>query len=97
MVGIDDREAMERIERRIIELLAEDEGCTPEGLRRRLLESGEEMPVDSFLTVELIAALEEEIGIEVPANQTTAESLRSVRDFARRIADLAKAQAGGRR
>lgn len=70
------------IEDLIFELLAEEAGTDPVALRHQLEEAGEEMPIESLLAGEVVAAVEERCGVQVPATSQTARNLRSVRDFA---------------
>lgn len=70
------------IEDLIFELLAEEAGTDPVALRQQIEEAGEEMPIDSLLAAEVVAAVEERCGVELLATSETASNLRSVRDFA---------------
>ncbi len=87
------------IENMIIELLAEEAGTVPELLRLQLEDSGDELPVDSLLAVEIVVRVEERCGIQLPLTAETARSLRSVRDFAAMvytlITEVAQGQAVG--
>jgi acyl carrier protein len=70
------------IEDLIFELLAEEAGTNPVALRQQLEEAGEEMPIDSLLAAEVVAAVEERCGVQLPATSETSRNLCSVRDFA---------------
>lgn len=79
------------IEDLILELLAEDAGRPVLELREELLERGEMMPVDSLLAAEVVARIQERVGVELPATAETARALRSVRTFAIAVYDLVPA------
>ncbi len=79
------------IETLILELLAEDAGRPMADLRAELLERGEMMPVDSLLAAEVVARIQERVGVELPATAETAKALRSVRTFAVAVHDLVTA------
>lgn len=66
----------------IVELLAEQAGRDPAELRRELQEEGEELPIDSLLAAEVVARVEERLGVSLPATAEAAESLKSVTAFA---------------
>lgn len=76
------------IEDLIFELLAEEAESDPIALRRQLEEAGDEMPIDSLLAAEVVAAIEERCVVQLPATAETARSLRSVRDFAATVLRL---------
>ena len=77
------------IEKVIIELLALERGCTPAELERELLAGGADMPVDSLLAVEVLVRVEEIVGARLEASPANGVALRSVRAFARAMADAA--------
>ena len=85
------------IEDLIFELLAEESGKDPVALRQELEEAGEEMPIDSLLAAEVVAAVEERCGVELPATSDTVSNLRSVGDFAAMVHRLVQegSQAAG--
>ena len=66
----------------IVRLLAEDRGESEADVRDELEEGGWEMPIDSLRIVEILARVEQEFDIEVPADANSARSMRSVRAFA---------------
>src|SRR5687767_911097 len=73
---------MERIVDVIVRLLAQDRGEPEADIRDELLEGGWEMPIDSLLLMAILAAVEDEFGVEVPPDENTARSMRSVHAFA---------------
>lgn len=75
----------------IIELLAEQAGKDPGDLRRELEELGDELPIDSLLAAEVLARVEERLGVTMPATAENSEHLRSVTSFARAILELVEA------
>jgi acyl carrier protein len=77
---------------RIIELLALQNGRDPVELRASLEQLGEELPIDSVLAAEVLARIEEETGVRLPATAETSRNLRSVRRFALAIYELLAAQ-----
>ncbi|GAB2815401.1 hypothetical protein GCM10027176_20080 [Actinoallomurus bryophytorum] len=89
-----DRQAIENL---IIELLAEEEGITPDALRDRLAAEGEDLPIDSLLAVEVVVRVEQRCGVQLPTTPETAECLRSVRDFAAIVHHLVQEAEQGRR
>ncbi|HOU23500.1 MAG TPA: acyl carrier protein [Anaerolineae bacterium] len=76
------------VEDLIIDLLAQDAGRTPADLREELAERGESLPIDSLLAAEVIARIEERLGIRYPATAESARNLGSVEAFAQAILDL---------
>ena len=87
---------MTEIEELILELLAEDTGRPVAELRAELLELGAGMPVDSLLAAEVVARVQERVGVVLPATAETAKALRSVRTFAVAVHDLVLAAADAR-
>ena len=81
------------IESLILELLAEDADRPVEELREELLGRGPMLPVDSLLAAEVLARVQERVGVELPATAETARALRSVRTFAVAVHDLVLATA----
>ena len=51
-------------------------------MREELEEGGWELPIDSLRIVEILTRVEQEFGVEVPADVDSARSMRSVRAFA---------------
>lgn len=76
------------VEDLIIDLMAQDAGRTPADLREELQARGEALPIDSLLAAEIIARIEERLGIRYPATAESARNLGSVRAFAQAILDL---------
>jgi acyl carrier protein len=72
----------------IIEFLAEAGHATPAELRRCLLEGGEELPIDSYLAVEVLVPVQNHFGVRLPMDAETADCLRSVARFAARVSSL---------
>jgi len=86
------------IEDLTIELLAEEAKCSPGEMRQWLEESGDELPIDSILLVEVVVRVEERCGVQLPTTAETVRILRSVRDFAVMVYGLvrvAQAQQSG--
>jgi acyl carrier protein len=73
---------LDEIESVILELLAEDAGCSATEFRDRLRSGGRALPIDSLLAAEIVAHLQDGVGVELPATAETARALRSVRSFA---------------
>jgi acyl carrier protein len=71
----------------IVRLLATERGRSEADVRDELEEGGWEMPIDSLRIVEILARVNQEYGVEVPANVDSARSMRSVRDFAQVVRD----------
>lgn len=74
------------IEELILELMArmlhEDKGA----FKRRLLEQGESMPVDSLDLFDVIQEFTERTGIRIPVNKLRKKTMRSIRDFSEFVA-----------
>lgn len=66
----------------VVRLLADERGEPEADVRDELEEEGWELPIDSLRIVEILARLERELDVEVPADVDSARSMRSVRDFA---------------
>jgi acyl carrier protein len=47
-----------------------------------LRSGGPALPIDSLLAAEIVAHLQDRVGVELPATAETARALRSVRSFA---------------
>lgn len=76
----------ELVERHVRQMTATDAGATAKG----------SAPVaDSILLAEVIVAIEDETGVEVPMDDTTAHALRSVDSFAALIQGLLSAKESG--
>lgn len=75
------------VESFILAELARREGCTPEELRARLLEKGEEMAYDSIVLVAVMTSVETEFGVRLKVDLPTARDMRSVRSFAERVCE----------
>lgn len=88
--------SLPEIEELILELLAEDAGRPVAALRDELLERGAMMPVDSLLAAEVLARVQERVGVELPATAETALALRSVRTYAVAVHDLVLGAAAAR-
>ncbi len=69
----------------IVRLLATERGRSEADVRDELEEGGWEMPIDSLRIVEILARVNQEYGVEIPANVDSARSMRSVRDFAQAV------------
>lgn len=81
------------IEDLVVELLAQEAHCPPEELRARLSAGGDTLPVDSLLAAEVLALVQERVGVVLPATAETAQALRSVRTFAEAVARLVPSEA----
>lgn len=77
----------------IVRLLAVERGESEADVRERLEEGGRELPIDSLRLVEILTRIQQELGVELPANVTSARSMRSVRAFA----EVLQAACGGDR
>lgn len=87
---------LREIEALILELLAEDAGRPVAELREELAARGEMLPVDSLLAAEVLARVQERVGVQLPATAETARALRSVRTFAVAVHDLVLGAAAAR-
>ena len=76
------------IEWLIIELIAEDNAMDAADLLNELAAAGEHLPVDSLLAAEVLARVQEAVGVELPTNAETARALRSVKSFAEAVWQL---------
>lgn len=68
----------------LIELLAEGQFTTAEQLRAQLVAAGEDLPVDSLLAADIIAAVQARFDIRLPAAGAD-KYLKSVRAFAAQV------------
>lgn len=68
----------------LLELLAQGQCTTADELRARLVVAGEDLPIDSVLAAEIVAAVQTRFGIRLPAKGAE-EYLSSVRAFAAQI------------
>ena len=66
----------------VVSLLASERGESEADVRDELAEGGWELPIDSLRLVEILARLQQELSVEVPADVDSARSMRSVRAFA---------------
>jgi acyl carrier protein len=66
----------------VVRLLAVERGESEVEVREELEEGGWELPIDSLRLVEILTRVEQELGVEVPADVTSARSMRSVCAFA---------------
>lgn len=73
---------LEAIVDRILELLAAQNGRDVDELRADLEALGSELPIDSVLAAEVLARIEAETGVRLPATAEASRNLRSVRRFA---------------
>lgn len=78
----------------LIELLAEGECMTAEQLRVQLIAQGEELPIDSVLAAEIVAAVQDRFGIRLPT-EGAGTYLASVRAFAAQVCAQVDQAAGG--
>ena len=76
-----------QIERLILELVADGQNRDPDDLREELEALGEELPIDSLLAVEVLAAVEEECGVTLSTDAEHAAAMKSVVAFAAAIAE----------
>ena len=83
------------IEWLIVELLAQDAGLEAADLWEELSGLGADMPVDSLLAAEVLARVQQQVGVELPTTAETARALQSVKTFAAAVHDLLSASAGG--
>ncbi|WP_344656743.1 hypothetical protein [Catenulispora subtropica] len=82
--------SVEEAEDVVIELLAARHGVEAVALREDLQGRGQDMPVDSVVMVLVLTAVEARFGIRLSADEDTARSLGSVRDFSRTIAEASR-------
>jgi len=73
---------VEQIVNVIVRLLADERGESEADVRDELEAGGWELPIDSLRIVEILTRVEQELGVEVPADVDSARSMRSVRAFA---------------
>ncbi|WBB93347.1 phosphopantetheine-binding protein [Verrucosispora sp. WMMC514] len=66
----------------VVRLLAEERGQSEVDVRDELMDGGWELSIDSLRLVEILVQLEQELGVEIPADVDSARSMRSVRAFA---------------
>jgi acyl carrier protein len=66
----------------VVQLLAQERGQEEADVRDELEMEGWELPIDSLRIVEILTRVEQEFGVEIPADVDSARSLRSVRTFA---------------
>ena len=66
----------------VVRLLAAESGASEADVRNELQEGGWEMPIDSLRIVEILTQVEQQFGVEVPAEVDSARATRSVRAFA---------------
>lgn len=79
----------------VVRLLAE-ERKEPEGDTRTWLEqAGPGMPIDSLLIVEILARVQEECRVRIPAEADAARSMRSVQTFAETVVTAGQAAVRG--
>jgi acyl carrier protein len=71
----------------VVRLLALERGQEEAEVREKLEEGGAELPIDSLRIVEILTRLEQELGVEIPADVDSARAMRSVRDFAEIVRD----------
>lgn len=83
------------IEWLIVELLAQDAGVDPADLWEELSGLGADMPVDSLLAAEVLARVQQQVGVELPTTAETARALQSVKTFAAAVHELLTAIEGG--
>ena len=75
----------------VVLLLAEEREESEAETRTWLEAAGREMPIDSLLIVEILARVEEECGVRIPADADAARSMRSVRTFAETVVAAGRA------
>ncbi|HYS36930.1 MAG TPA: hypothetical protein VEO01_15020 [Pseudonocardiaceae bacterium] len=80
------------VEDLIIDLIAANLELEPAELRAKLGSRGDEMPVDSVLAAEVLAAVEVACGVTLVPTEETSRCLRSVQAFAAVVVDLVLAQ-----
>lgn len=84
----------EEIEWLILELIAEDNEWVAAELLDELAAAGDHLPVDSLLAAEVLARVQEKVGIELPTTAETARALRSVKTFAQAVWELLPKEQG---
>jgi acyl carrier protein len=81
----------EEVAKITIELVAAEQNRDPAELRAELQGKGSELPIDSQLIAEVLARVEDRFGVQIPADNAAARSLRSVMTFADTIVAAAMA------
>jgi acyl carrier protein len=61
-------------------------------MRQQLEEGGSDLPIDSIILVEVVVRVEDRYGVHLPTTADTTLVMRSVRDFAGLVYDLAQAE-----
>jgi acyl carrier protein len=79
---------LEKIEGRILELLAEKVGEPVADIRAKLVARGLDWAADSLTLVEVLLQLEEEWQFDAPQDIETQQNLQSVKALARHIKSL---------
>lgn len=80
--------AQRTIEEVIIGFLADVQHTSAEELRRQLEQAGDDLPVDSVLSVEVLVLVQNHFGVRLPLTAETAQCLRSVCRFAAKVQAL---------
>lgn len=79
----------------VVRLLAEERKESEADIRTWLEQAGPGMPVDSLLIVEILARVQEECGVRIPADADAARSMRSVQTFAETVVTAGRADVQG--
>lgn len=80
------------IEDEIIRLVATKSGEKPAQLRAFLRAKGDEMPIDSQRTMEVLAELDYNLSVDIPANQKTDIACKSITRLAKYVFALSQKQ-----
>jgi acyl carrier protein len=78
------------IEVLVLELLGAELDEEPDALRRRLLDGGAGMPIDSLELVDILVDLRKRTGLTIPKRKLRRQTMRSVREFVEFIAREAR-------
>jgi len=81
------------LEDEILSLIADDLGRVPAEFIAEIRGEGADLPIDSLLVVEVLVRVETHYGVTLPANEMSADVLRSVSRFAAQILTLMDAVA----
>ena len=84
--------SIEAIEAEILRLIAEKSGEAPDELRVYLRANGDDMPIDSQRTMEVLADLDYNLSIDIPANLKTDRACKSVAALAKYLLALSQQQ-----
>ncbi|MFC6067037.1 phosphopantetheine-binding protein [Streptomyces ochraceiscleroticus] len=76
----------------VVDLLAEKQGRPSPDVYEELAAQGQDLPVDSVLIMEILARVEHQFQVSIPADAEAGRSLRSVWAFATTVYDTMQAK-----